>query len=273
MRAWWHCSTVTLTKAMPTFAMLVFLHIIAMASNNNRILALSNIHLYPPQLLAVLDKACIGVDRDVLKEKTEVFQTFFPSNWACLSLSHTHWTVTQTEWQQRRTRWHFLTFKTHLLISTNCTISLILLLTSLAIRKKTRKAEIQCILLLMGYYKHRPVLRATTMCLQKEGKVPGLLFAFSSHWRQEGWKYLTSDNVHTLKNWIYWLDQTIQIPSLSGNHYYQFFHYKLHPQAVSFSHRALRGMLHSQVKRPGFNYSSKPRLVRSIYYQFWYQDQ
>lgn len=48
-------------------------------------------------------------------------------------------------------------------------ISLIMLLTSLAIKKK-KKAEIQYILLFLEYYKHCPVLSARTMCLQEKGE-------------------------------------------------------------------------------------------------------
>lgn len=112
---------------------------------------------------------CIGDDRDLLKEKKEVFRLFFPKTEPVyLSATHAEKRPSLYDWQ-RRIRWHFLTFKKRSLISTNCTILLILLLPSLAMKTK-KKAEIQCILLFMEYYKPCPVLGAATTCLQKKGK-------------------------------------------------------------------------------------------------------
>lgn len=80
---------------------------------------------------------CMSGDRDLLKEKIEVLGIFSPQTEPVyVSLTHTEQPPSLYDWQWRRIRWHFLTFKKCSLISTNCTISLILLLTSLAIKKK-----------------------------------------------------------------------------------------------------------------------------------------
>lgn len=82
---------------------------------------------------------CTGDDRDLLKEKTEAFRNFFPQTEPVyLSLTHAEQRPSLYNWQWRRVRWHFLTFKKRSLNSTNCTISLILLLTSLAMKKKRK---------------------------------------------------------------------------------------------------------------------------------------
>lgn len=81
------------------------------------------------------------------KEKIEVSRIFPRPGWA-LPVSHSHIAVTQplwvTTWKKKK-RWHFLTFKKCSLIITNCTISHILLLIRLAIKKKWKlKLSVLC---------------------------------------------------------------------------------------------------------------------------------
>lgn len=81
----------------------------------------------------------MGDDRDLLKEKSKVFRIFFPQNEPLyLSLTHAEQRPSLCDWQWRRIKWHFLTFKKHLLISTRCTISLMLLLSVLPQSKKKK---------------------------------------------------------------------------------------------------------------------------------------
>lgn len=108
----------------------------------------------------------MGDDRDLLKEKSKVFRTFPQNEPLYLSFTYAEQWPSLCDRKRRRIRWYFLTFKKHLLISTNRTISLILLLSSFAIKWKKES----WILLFTEYHKHCPVLSAVTTHLEKKGE-------------------------------------------------------------------------------------------------------
>lgn len=106
------------------------------------------IFITTPAFSSTSCNTCIHDDGDCLKGENRSLQDFSPSrlSLACLSLTHSSDPAFMSDnVEKKKKRWHFLTFKKCSLIITNCTISHILLLIRLAIKKKWKlKLSVLC---------------------------------------------------------------------------------------------------------------------------------